>query len=620
MRRSICLTQPAAALAGAVSTIQFKYQTATALPKGTMLKFDLRTAGRDMDWECPRSTSKYATNVIYALGPAGKPIWPSEVETEQSMVPQFEFKLPEAIKAQETFTIVLGAPPKKDPSKGTRAQTVVQRRKEFGLYVDPKGKGEYGDPEVFTIDIKGNELKNIRLVGPSYVSKNKRFDITVRFEDAYGNLTCNAPEDTLIDLSYDKLRESLNWKLFVPETGFVILPNLYFFEAGVYRIRLVNQATKDEFFSAPIKCFASETPQVFWGLLHGESERFDSNESIESCLRYFRDDRTLNFYSTSNCDAADETSNEIWKLLQQNVATFNEEDRFTTFLGLQWKGEEGVRQLLFSKDTKGILRSEDSKSNSLQKVYGSHTPKDLLSIPCFTMAESCGYDFDDHVPDFERLVEIYNAWGSSECIAKEGNPYPIKAAGKKGVKERPKGSVQRALQRGCRLGFVAGGLDDRGAYSGLFEADQEQYSPGLTAIVAEKHSRDALLDALHRRSCYATTGDRIVAGFELAGSGMGQVLSTGDKQGLKVNRHLTGHVAGTDELTSVEIIRNGKVCYTADLDGSSAEFAWDDLSPIEDHLLDSEFGEHRFIYYYLRVTQKNGQMAWCSPIWIDHPE
>ena len=77
----------------------------------------------------------------------------------------------------------------------------------------------------------------------------------VRFEDEFGNLTNNAPEDTLIELSHEHLRENLNWKLFVPETGFISLPNLYFNEAGIYTIQLVNSKTKEIFRSAPISVF-----------------------------------------------------------------------------------------------------------------------------------------------------------------------------------------------------------------------------------------------------------------------------------------------------------------------------------------------------------------------------
>lgn len=138
--------------------------------------------------------------------------------------------------------------------EGNRAQTFLQRKRAFHLYIDPKGKGDWKEPEVFTLDVKGSSLENIRIIAPSLVSKNKRFDVIIRFEDCYGNLTHQAPEGTLIELSYKNLRENLNWKLFVPETGFINIPNLYFGESGIYRIELRNLTTKEVFYSSPIKC------------------------------------------------------------------------------------------------------------------------------------------------------------------------------------------------------------------------------------------------------------------------------------------------------------------------------------------------------------------------------
>ena len=108
------------------------------------------------------------------------------------------------------------------------------------------------------------------------------------------------------------------------------------------------------------------------------------------------------------------------------------------------------------------------------------------------MGKGFEYDFKDFDPEYEQVIEIYNSWGSPECAKKEGNELPISAPGKSGVQESAEGSIQKALQRNCRFGFVAGGLDDRGIYSDLYEGDQVQYSPGLTAIIAGEHSRTAL--------------------------------------------------------------------------------------------------------------------------------
>lgn len=621
MRRSICYCEPTYALAGEAKTWKFIYTPSSNLPKGAKLKFDLQSKGREIDWHIPSTNLKKAGPVIYARLEKGKVIAATEVESPDGFVPQYEFILPVAVEAGHSIEIILGAKEGEANKKGTalQSQTCAQRRRSFFLYVDPTGKGHYDEPEVFNMDIRGGELANIRILTPSFVAKNKRFDAIVRFEDEYGNLTNSAPENTLIELSHEHLRENLNWKLFVPETGFISLPNLYFNEAGVYTIQLRKNKGKNAFRSPPIRCFPDNTHHMFWGLLHGESERFDSTENIESCMRHFRDDKAFNYYGVSPFESQEETPNEVWKIISQNVSDFNEDERFTTFLGFQWQGEnksEGSRLLVFSKENKSVLRKKDLKNSTLKKIYKSFSPKEIISIPCFTMAKGNEYNFENFDPDFERVVEIYNAWGCSETTKKEGNTRPINSTN--GVQETTDGSIQKALQRNCRFGFVAGGLDDRDLYSDLYDSDQAQYTPGLTAIIAPTHSRDALFEALYQRSCYATTGERIILGINLAGIPMGKEVSTADKPGLAINRHISGYVAGTTKLKKIEIIRNGKILKVFEPNDYSFDFTYDDMTPLEKVTLPSKDKRPPFVYYYLRVIQEDGHMAWSSPIWVDY--
>lgn len=619
MRRSICLCEPQYALAGQKSTWKFVFTTANSIPKGAKLKFDLLSKGRTMDWEVPSIDIKKSSSVIWGYVDASKPLTAKAVETADSIVPQYEFTLPSELKPGQSFTIVLGAPPKGEG--GITCQTTVQRRRQFYLYIDPKANGKYEDPEMFSMDIRGNRLHVIKIIAPSIVTKNKRFDIIARFEDEFGNLTNNAPEGTLIELSHEHLRENLNWKLFVPETGFVTLPNLYFNEEGVYRIQLRNMQTQETFSSSPIKCFNEYPKQLFWGLLHGESERVDSTENIETCLRHFRDEQALNFMATSPFDSAEETPNEIWKLISGHVAEFNEEERFTVLSGFQWTGEsplEGTRHFIYYKDGKPLLRQKEVKSNVLKKIYKSISAKEAIAVPTFTAAKGIGYDFEDFTEEFERVVEIYNAWGSSECLEKEGNKKPIATNGKKGVTMFSEGTIQSALARNCRFGFVAGGYDDRGIYTDFFDSDQVQYSAGLTAIYSAEHTRESMMDALYQRSCYATTGPRIVLGVFLAGHGMGSILDTKTKPGLSINRHISGFVAATDSIKSIEIIRNGQVIKTFTDLGNSYDFTYDENDELKKIVLDGGKDKPPFLYYYVRVTQADGHIAWSSPIWIDY--
>lgn len=619
MRRSISYCEPSVVSAGEVNTWKFIYTPGSDLPKGTRLKFDLMSKGRDIDWEMPSTNLKKSGNVIYAQMDKGKILQAKEVESPDSFTPMFEFVLPAVLEAGNNFTVMVGSPTG-SRQHGTRAQTNAQRRRSFHLYVDTSGKGYFSDPEVFNLDIRGSVLSSIRVLAPSFVSRNKRFDVIVRFEDEYGNLTNQAPENTLVELSHEHLRENLTWKLFVPETGFITLPNLYFNDPGIYTIRLLNTQNNRVFCSSPIMCFNENNRHLFWGQLHGESERIDSTENIESCLRHFRDERAANFYGVSPFESQEETSNEMWKLITQNVAEFDETDRFTTLLGAQWVGEpkeEGVRHFIFTKENKQLLRKKDPKYSSLSKIYKAFSPKELISIPTFTMGKGFEFDFKAFNPEYERVVEIYNAWGSSECSKKEGNPRSISSTTKNGVQETQEGSIQKALNQNCRFGFVAGGLDDRGLYTGFFDSDQIQYNPGLTAIISAEHSRGALSEALYNRSCYATTGERIILGLSLAGMPMGSEVNTGTKPGLRINRHLSGYAAGTTQIKTVEIIRNGKVIKTFECNNYWLEFTYDDMTPIEKIAIDAKDKKPPFVYYYLRFTQKDGHMAWSSPIWID---
>jgi len=612
MRRSICQVDPHFAQAGEKRTWRFSYTPANALSKNTKLIFEMQSDNRPIDWEMPSVDIKKKSNVIWLQLPDNKSIAGKEIKDPKTSKIGFEFTLPTDIKIGESILICVGSMQDKD-NMANKCQLFTQRKKIFNLLVVSKNKTE---TEAFHLDIRGTKLKTLKIITPSFVARNKRFDVVVRFEDEYGNLTNNAEENTLIELSYEHLRENLNWKLFIPETGFISLPNLYFNEPGIYKIQLKNLKTNELFYSSPIKCFDFSNLNLFWGSFHSESEKYDATKNIENCLRFFRDDKAMQFYATSCFDSEEETSTANWKNIAVQIAEFNEDERFSAFLGLQWLGslkEEGLRQLIFTKDNKNILRKKDLKANSLKKIYKTFTSKDLLAIPSFTMGNDSVYDFKDFNEEFEKVVEIYNAWGSSEMSSKEGNLRPISGP----CKENPEGSIQKALLEGCRFGFVAGGLDDRGIYSKFFDSPQKQYSPGLTAIIAKDQTRDSIMEALQKKSCYATTGKKIIAGLSVANEPMGSEISTANKPGLLYNRYISGYVIGTTKLKEVVLLRNNKVLVRFTPKDYLFDFSFDDTEPLKEIAIKAKEDKPEFIFYYLRAVQEDSHMVWTSPIWIN---
>jgi hypothetical protein len=154
---------------------------------------------------------------------------------------------------------------------------------------------------------------------------------------------------------------------------------------------------------------------------------------------------------------------------------------------------------------------------------------------------------------------------------------------------KPDGYVSHALEKGYRLGFQA-------------SSDHVSTHVSYACLLAEEFSRKGLVEAMRKRHSYAAT-DNIVLDVRMGSLGiMGDEIRTSQPR-------LNVVVLGTGPIDRVEIIRNGEVCHTErPLHGAAeSRFHWEDPAPRK--------GETPS-YYYARVLQKDGQMAWASPIWV----
>ena len=216
------------------------------------------------------------------------------------------------------------------------------------------------------------------------------------------------------------------------------------------------------------------------------------------------------------------------------------------------------------------------------------------------------YDFDSINPRYERLIEICQNRGSFEVDEIGGAVY----LGGHGS------SVQDALARGLRLGFVGGtdthvGLagEHRSALGGL--DPEEVVMGGFTAILAEELTRESLWEALQARRCYATLASHILLSVKLNGHWMGAELTEAQ---VGPERTLDIKVAGARELTAVEIVRNNETVERFDCDGVLFEETWTDAEPLAQI---PRLGDPKTVFYYVRVTQCDRRLAWSSPIWVE---
>ena len=66
-------------------------------------------------------------------------------------------------------------------------------------------------------------------------------------------------------------------------------------------------------------------------------------------------------------------------------------------------------------------------------------------------------------------------------------------------------------------------------------------------------------------------------------------------------------VIGTGPIERIDVLRDSKVVDTLKPDGGEYKGTWKDPRPAQ--------GRH---YYYVRVLQKDQQLAWGSPLWVEY--
>ncbi len=70
-------------------------------------------------------------------------------------------------------------------------------------------------------------------------------------------------------------------------------------------------------------------------------------------------------------------------------------------------------------------------------------------------------------------------------------------------------------------------------------------------------------------------------------------------------------------IEKIEIFRNGELLHTLNPNVLHLDFTFDDPQMIDQVALSAPEEAPSFVYYYIRVFQKDGHIAWSSPIWVD---
>jgi hypothetical protein len=392
--------------------------------------------------------------------------------------------------------------------------------------------------------------------------------------------------------------------------GGPVEPKLVPHDPGKKNDKLVQKANDEAEAVKRMRAYRVEAGGKKLRLLRGEFHRHTeiswdggADGSLEDMFRYALDAASLDWIANGDHDngAGREYS---WWLTQKWTDAYHVPGAFAPMFSYERSVAypHGHRNCMFAqRGVRTLPRLAPPAGATKKEAPGGVHPDDTKMLYRYlrelgglcashTSATSMGTDWRDNDPAAEPVVEIYQ--GDRMSYEHEGAPragYEAKS-GKEPVNVAgwyPKGFINLALGKGYKLGF---------------QASSDHWSTHISffVVLAERNDRAAILEAIKKRHCYGAT-DNIVLDVRSGEHLMGDELKTNAAPALQIN------VEGTGDLAKVEVLRDSKVVHTVRPKGRAYRGAWTDPSP--------EAGAH---YYYVRVLQADGEIAWASPLWIDY--
>ena len=355
--------------------------------------------------------------------------------------------------------------------------------------------------------------------------------------------------------------------------------------------------------------------QLYFGQLHSHTQYSDGAGSLDAALDYVKNlpesanvqfvaftDHS-NYFDTTGAanpegalydmSLASASSQETWNSYRSSVAAFNEANAgsLVALAGFEmtWSGGPGH---INTFNTPGIVSRNNSTLNNKTDYAGMRAYYALLSQqegadslsqfnhPGNTFGTFGDFAFWDPVID-SRMYMVEAGNGEGQIGA--GGYYPSYEY------------YTMALDKGWHLAPTNNQDNHKGRWGNANDARD--------VILTDDFSEEGIYDALRAMRMYATEDKNLEIGYTVNGMLLGSSLTEVPE---KLNIHVTvNDPDASDTITKVEVIVNsGKTAYTWD---DPAVLATGDLSVT----LDPDYS-----YYYIRVTQGDGDLAVTAPVWV----
>ena len=500
----------------------------------------------------------------------------------------------------------------------TQAQT-HQGLGRFQVFVDPLGNGRFSRersafsiwhevPGDVTVRVKPAPAARIRCTLRSRPAAGKPMTGVVAVEDAY--------ENHIVDESFDIELQVRQGDVIVParvrkarnragatftiqgESAEPIYVTASCWERGLYGTS-----------SPAADGFCGEDWNTYFGDLHvmtGSHGSWCMGSTTEAALRYARDVRGFDFCAVTNT-----VNPKFWRGDREAFRRLHKDHEFVTMPAYENGFSTGHKNVYFLKEPARVRRAGSAaelwkllkREEAIAVSHHSNVPSETDPELCWGVVQA-----DSINPALEPVIEICQNRGSFEKEEIGGEVH----FGGRGS------SIRSILDQGFRLGFV-GGTDSHQGRPGSRMSNQSgldarvSITGGITAVLAKELTRKAIWEAVLARRCYATTCRRILLDTDLNGLEMGrEVKLTRKNRADFARRTIAVKAAGESPLDRVVIVRNGEEVRTKSVTGLECSITWTDRKPLNE-VCDRKI---RGVYYYVKVYQTDGNVAFASPVWL----
>ncbi len=465
-----------------------------------------------------------------------------------------------------------------------------------------------------TIRVLPLETVRVDAIAKSKALAGQPVPLLLRAEDRHGNITPDFEGrfEAFDDESDAGLGEIV---MTGADQGCVLARDIRFDRTGVRRVRIEERRRGWTAWSDPIEVTDDPGHEgVLWGQMHGHSLVSDGLGTARDYYDYARTRSNLDFCAlTDHGYLTERVLNDIflrhyideptWTEYAAVTREKNDPESFVTFLAYEWTSS------IFSDKNVYFLHDDEPWEpypGTLRQFYDRYRgrPVTIISHMMYAIPFLRATNWNVFDSSLERVVEVASVHGVREFPY---NPYFPEDTWVRQFGALMAGHlVIDALRKGHRLGLVCCADTHTGCPGNSISGIQPCRIDGLMALRSSELTREAVWDRWMDRRVYGTTGPRILLDVFLAGMPMGSEVKASEAEAREFDVSVFGKIG----VERVELVREAP-----NFPVDTVELAPPVWNPGTITLRDPSPPEGE-TFYYVRVHQEDGHMAWSSPFWI----